>query len=88
MANVLVEGGGRVLGSFLDDGQVDVVDVYVAPALEGGDHARTAVRGRGLRLMHEASRLRHLEVSQVGGDVRVKGFLPHPWCTGAGLQDE
>ena len=27
MTNVLVEGGGRVLGSFLDDGQVDVVDV-------------------------------------------------------------
>ena len=47
MTNVLVEGGGQVLGSFLDEGQVDAVDVFIAPILEGGDHARTAVRGKG-----------------------------------------
>ena len=45
MTNVLVEGGGRVLGSFLDEGHVDAVEVFVAPILEGGDHARTAIRG-------------------------------------------
>jgi diaminohydroxyphosphoribosylaminopyrimidine deaminase / 5-amino-6-(5-phosphoribosylamino)uracil reductase len=88
MTNVLVEGGGKVLGSFLDAGQVDAVDVYIAPALEGGDHARTAVRGRGVRLMREASRLRQLEVSQVSGDVRVKGYLPQPWRSGARLPEE
>ena len=48
MTNVLVEGGGQVLGSFLDEGQVDAVDVFIAPILEGGDHARTAVRGKGM----------------------------------------
>jgi diaminohydroxyphosphoribosylaminopyrimidine deaminase/5-amino-6-(5-phosphoribosylamino)uracil reductase len=88
MTNVLVEGGGKVLGSFLDAGQVDAVDVYIAPALEGGDHARTAVRGRGVRLMREASRLRQLEVSQVSGDVRVKGSLPQPWRSSARLPEE
>jgi diaminohydroxyphosphoribosylaminopyrimidine deaminase / 5-amino-6-(5-phosphoribosylamino)uracil reductase len=88
MTNVLVEGGGKVLGSFLDAGQVDAVDVYIAPALEGGDHARTAVRGRGVRLMREASRLRQLEVSQVSGDVRVKGYLPQPWRSSARLPEE
>jgi diaminohydroxyphosphoribosylaminopyrimidine deaminase / 5-amino-6-(5-phosphoribosylamino)uracil reductase len=88
MTNVLVEGGGKVLGSFLDAGQVDAVDVYIAPALEGGDHARTAVRGRGVRLMREASRLRQLEVSQVSGDVRVKGYLPQPWRSRARLPEE
>jgi diaminohydroxyphosphoribosylaminopyrimidine deaminase / 5-amino-6-(5-phosphoribosylamino)uracil reductase len=88
MTNVLVEGGGKVLGSFLDEGQVDAVDVYIAPALEGGDHARTAVRGRGVRLMREASRLRQLEVSQVSGDVRVKGHLPQPWRSRARLPEE
>ncbi len=35
MTNVLVEGGGRVLGSFLDEGQVDAVEVFIAPILEG-----------------------------------------------------
>ena len=47
MTNALVEGGGRVLGAFLDAGQVDEIDVFVAPKLEGGDHAYTAVRGAG-----------------------------------------
>ncbi len=42
MTNVLVEGGGQTAGSFLDAGQVDAVDVFIAPSLEGGNHARTA----------------------------------------------
>ena len=57
MTNLLVEGGGRVLGSFLDEGHVDEVDVYIAPILEGGDHPRTPARGRGVLHMSEALRL-------------------------------
>ena len=53
MSNVLVEGGRRVLGSFLDAGQVDAVNVFIAPSIEGGDHSWTAVRGRGIQLMRE-----------------------------------
>ena len=79
MTNVLVEGGGRVLGSFLDAGQVDAVDVFIAPILEGGDHARTAARGRGSHADGEALRLDGIEVSRVGGDVRIRGRLPQPW---------
>src|SRR5262249_9513223 len=48
MTNLLVEGGGLVLGSFLDGGHVDGVEAYVAPILEGGDHRFTPARGRGV----------------------------------------
>ncbi len=41
-------------GSFLDAGQIDAVEVFVAPILEGGDHARTAVRGPVATLMSDA----------------------------------
>jgi diaminohydroxyphosphoribosylaminopyrimidine deaminase/5-amino-6-(5-phosphoribosylamino)uracil reductase len=88
MTNVLVEGGGQVLGCFLDEGQVDAVDVFIAPILEGGDHARTSVRGRGLERMRDAARLRHVEFSQVGGDIRVRGCLPQAWRARAGLIDD
>jgi diaminohydroxyphosphoribosylaminopyrimidine deaminase/5-amino-6-(5-phosphoribosylamino)uracil reductase len=87
MTNVLVEGGGRVLGSFLDERQVDAVDVFIAPVLEGGDHARTPARGQGLALMRDAIRLRDLEMTQVGGDLRVRGCLPQPWRIQAGFRD-
>jgi diaminohydroxyphosphoribosylaminopyrimidine deaminase/5-amino-6-(5-phosphoribosylamino)uracil reductase len=88
MTNVLIEGGGQVLGSFLDEDQVDAVDVFIAPILEGGDHARTAVRGRGVELMRDAARLRRVDCSQVGGDIRVVGFLPQPWRARAGLIED
>ena len=38
--------------------------------------------------MRDASRLRQLDVSQVGGDVRVTAFLPQTWRSRAGLPDE
>jgi diaminohydroxyphosphoribosylaminopyrimidine deaminase/5-amino-6-(5-phosphoribosylamino)uracil reductase len=79
MTNVLVEGGGRVLGSFLEAGQVDEVDVYIAPILEGGDHPRTPARGKGALHMSDAARLQNLAYSEVDGDMRVRGVLPQPW---------
>jgi diaminohydroxyphosphoribosylaminopyrimidine deaminase/5-amino-6-(5-phosphoribosylamino)uracil reductase len=90
MTNVLLEGGGSVLGSFLDEGQVDSLDVFIAPLLEGGDRARTPARGRGCALMSEAGRLRDVEMTQVGGpggDVRVRGWLRQAWRAQAGFGD-
>jgi diaminohydroxyphosphoribosylaminopyrimidine deaminase/5-amino-6-(5-phosphoribosylamino)uracil reductase len=77
--NVLVEGGGQVLGSFLDAGQIDAVDVFVAPALEGGSHTHTPVRGGGVARMAEALRLERPEVTLIDGDVRIRGSLARPW---------
>ena len=79
VTNVLVEGGGRVLGAFFEDGQVDEVDVYVAPIIEGGDHGGSAVRGAGATWMADAIRLSRPRISQVGDDARVQGNLPQPW---------
>lgn len=81
--NVLVEGGGIVLGSFFDVGEVDEVDVYIAPLVEGGDHARTPVRGTGRVLMAQAARLRRPRRSLVGNhDVRIQGEVSSPWRDG------
>jgi diaminohydroxyphosphoribosylaminopyrimidine deaminase/5-amino-6-(5-phosphoribosylamino)uracil reductase len=88
MTNLLVEGGGQVLGSFLDAGQVDAVDVFIAPVLEGGDHPRTAVRGQGRSLMSQSARLHDIEVTQIDDNIRIQGWLPQPWCTQAGIHDD
>lgn len=85
MTHLLVEGGGKVVGSFLDAGQVDAVDVFIAPILEGGDHAQTAARGNGIDRMQDALRLREIDISQVDCDVRVRGWVAQPWCVLAGF---
>src|SRR5262249_25651554 len=85
MTNVLVEGGGRVLGSFLDAHQLDEIDAYIAPLIEGGAHNSTAIRGDGYLAMCDAMRLAGTEVTQVDGDLRVRGWLRQPWRTLAGF---
>ena len=79
MTNLLVEGGGRVLGSFLEAGQVDEVEAYIAPILEGGDHPHTPARGQGLLRMGDAARLQNVAYSEVDGDMRVRGTVAQPW---------
>lgn len=79
LTNLLVEGGGRVLGSFLDAGQVDAVDVFIAARIEGGPPEHTPVLGRGVASMTDALRLESVEVSLVDGDIRLRGIIPRRW---------
>ena len=80
--NLLVEGGGRVLGAFFDAAQVDAVDVYLAPKVEGGTHRHTPVQGRGVAAMADAWEIDCPEITAVAGDVRIQGRLARgPWAT-------
>jgi diaminohydroxyphosphoribosylaminopyrimidine deaminase/5-amino-6-(5-phosphoribosylamino)uracil reductase len=71
LTNVLVEGGGRLLGSLLDARQIDEIHVFVAPKLFGGATARTAIAGGGIAAVAEALQLESSEVRQVGGDTYI-----------------
>ena len=51
--NVLVEGGGEVLGSFADAGHVDEVMAFVGPKIVGGD-GRAPVLGGGVSKLRDA----------------------------------
>ncbi len=79
MTNLLVEGGGHVLGAFLDAGEVDAVEVFLAPMLEGGAHAFTPFRGAGCTRMADALRLDPLDIQQRDGDIHLSGVIPRPW---------
>jgi diaminohydroxyphosphoribosylaminopyrimidine deaminase/5-amino-6-(5-phosphoribosylamino)uracil reductase len=81
VTNLLVEGGGRVLGAFLDAGQVDAVDVYVAPIVAGGGDDFTPARGLGWGRMADAPRLDRHEVSVIDGDLRIQGTFADPGRT-------
>lgn len=82
MTNILVEGGGRVLGSFFDAGEVDEVDIFLAPIIEGGTHDFAPVRGLGVDAIGDALRLESIEVSRVDEDVRIRGRAGRPGPAG------
>jgi diaminohydroxyphosphoribosylaminopyrimidine deaminase / 5-amino-6-(5-phosphoribosylamino)uracil reductase len=73
--NVLVEGGGQVIGSLLDARQVDEVHVFIAPRLAGGASAPTPIAGVGVEQMSSALALESPQVQQVGPDVYVHGYV-------------
>ncbi|MFO0958122.1 MAG: bifunctional diaminohydroxyphosphoribosylaminopyrimidine deaminase/5-amino-6-(5-phosphoribosylamino)uracil reductase RibD [Isosphaeraceae bacterium] len=77
--NLLVEGGGDVLGSFLDADQIDAVEIFVAPKLEGGPAVHSPMRGRGLERMAQAHRLAWSTWIDHDGDLRISGLLHRPW---------
>jgi diaminohydroxyphosphoribosylaminopyrimidine deaminase/5-amino-6-(5-phosphoribosylamino)uracil reductase len=72
--NVLIEGGGVLLGSFLDAGAVDEVHVFIAPRLAGGAEAHVPAAGHGVAKMAEALRLGEWRVEMIEGDLYVHGW--------------
>ena len=72
IVSLLVEGGGRVHGSFFDAGLVNRVQAVIAPMIIGGN-AATAVAGRGAGRMADAVRLYDLSVERVGEDLLISG---------------
>ncbi len=83
MTNVMIEGGGRVLGAFFDAGEVDAVSVFVAPRLEGGPPNHVPFQGLGVATMDLSRRLAKSEVCSLDGDLHLRGSFPHPWLEDA-----
>ena len=76
MTNVLVEGGGRLLGSLFDAGAIDEVHGFVAAKLIGGAAAPSPLSGLGRQHMSQAVLLQHPRIELLGGDVYIQGRLP------------
>lgn len=73
MANVLVEGGGELLGSLFDQQLVDEAHVFIAPKFCGGRAAVAPVAGRGIDRIPDQPDLDPCVVRQIGPDVYVTG---------------
>ncbi len=77
MTNVLVEGGGRLLGSFFDQNLIDAVHVFIAPKLIGGDTAIVPIAGIGRQDIPSLPQLDRPKIEIVGDNVYICGSLLH-----------
>jgi diaminohydroxyphosphoribosylaminopyrimidine deaminase / 5-amino-6-(5-phosphoribosylamino)uracil reductase len=75
LQSVLVEGGARVAGAFLDAGLVDKVSFFIAPIIIGGRAAPAAVGGAGAEKIADAANLQDVEITQRGRDIEVTGYI-------------
>lgn len=73
--SVLVEGGGKVLGDFVDKKLVDKVYAFYGPIIIGGERAVNAVRGRGAETIKDALHLKELSFRRFGDNFMVSGYV-------------
>ncbi len=73
MTNILVEGGGRLLGSLFDAQLVDEVHVFVAPTITGGAEAPTPVAGIGVEKIAQGWSLENAMLQTIGSDLYCHG---------------
>ena len=75
MTNILVEGGGNVLGALADARLIDEVQVFIAPKIIGGGSAPGPVGGMGIEKIAAALRLIDIQQQIVGDDIFVRGMV-------------
>jgi diaminohydroxyphosphoribosylaminopyrimidine deaminase/5-amino-6-(5-phosphoribosylamino)uracil reductase len=73
ITNVLIEGGGDVLGQALDARLVDRAQIYMAPIFTGGPV--TAFAGRGASATRTSAWLKDVRYDKVDGDICVSGSI-------------
>ena len=73
---ILVEGGGEVHASVLEQRLADEACVFIAPKIIGGRTAKSPVEGEGSDLMAEALQLDRVTIDRIGDDVLIRGRFP------------
>ena len=69
ITNLMVEGGGRLLGLLNDLGEIDEIHSFVAPKLLGGFHAVTPVTGLDRNKIADGIEMKLQSAQRVGEDV-------------------
>jgi diaminohydroxyphosphoribosylaminopyrimidine deaminase/5-amino-6-(5-phosphoribosylamino)uracil reductase len=73
--NVLVEGGGKLLGAFFDGGWVDQVECFIAPRVLGSEQSLRPIAGRIHRSIDQTQDLEDVTWETCGSDIQVRGYL-------------
>jgi diaminohydroxyphosphoribosylaminopyrimidine deaminase/5-amino-6-(5-phosphoribosylamino)uracil reductase len=73
--SVLLEGGPRLAGAFLDAGEIDELRIFIAPIAVGGRSARVPFEGEGAESIEAAQHAFSLSSERVGEDLLLRARL-------------
>lgn len=74
VSSLLIEGGGTINASFLENKLIDKVILYIAPKLIGGKMAPTFLEGTGFEKMSDAIELMDTSFEKTGKDFKFIGY--------------
>lgn len=72
--SILVEGGGKVLGSFIDKNLFDKLYAFYSPIIIGGENAITPVEGKGVSLISHSHQFKIESIKRLGEDFLVTAY--------------
>jgi len=75
LTNVMVEGGGTLLGAFFDGGWVDQVECFLAPRILGSSQAKRPIAGQTRAWMNETRALDRVICQWAGDDIHISGLI-------------
>jgi diaminohydroxyphosphoribosylaminopyrimidine deaminase/5-amino-6-(5-phosphoribosylamino)uracil reductase len=75
ITNILVEGGGTLIGSLFDEGLVDKVLFFISPKIIGGKEAISSVMGKGIARIDKAVRLKEVKLKRLGEDFLIEAYI-------------
>lgn len=70
--SVLVECGSELNASFIEEGLVDKLQVYIAPKIIGGQASKPAFGGKGVELVRDAHMFSSPEVTMFDDDILIE----------------
>lgn len=72
IANILVEGGGELVASLVEERLVDRFFFFIAPKIIGGRDAKTAVEGMGVDRISRAAPLKFVMIKRFKEDILIE----------------
>lgn len=74
MMSLLLEGGSQINGSFLDEGLIDKIFLFLSPKIIGDQQALGIFGGRGITNLKEAIFINEIKARRIGEDILLEGY--------------
>lgn len=73
--SILIEGGGNINFSALEEGIVDKVRFYIAPKIIGGEKSKSSIGGSGFLKLDESMELKNVQFGKIDKDFVIEGYV-------------
>ncbi|MCP4050928.1 MAG: bifunctional diaminohydroxyphosphoribosylaminopyrimidine deaminase/5-amino-6-(5-phosphoribosylamino)uracil reductase RibD [bacterium] len=76
--SILIEGGGNVFTSALEENIIDKTYFFLAPKILGGKNSVQVFGGKGIENLSDALIIKDMKVRYLKPDIMITGYLNHP----------
>lgn len=73
--SILIEGGGTLNFSALEEKLVDKAIFYIAPKILGGEKSKSCIAGTGFSELAEVPKLKDISYRKIGEDLVIEGYI-------------